>query len=208
MPPFRKVESRGHEERDDQDHEEPGHDERDKGQREDVKAQILVEEGVHLVEGLRVGEEEIVVPLARGVQPGHQTHHQGDRRVDTPGVGTNDVLISPHDLVFGVKGEIARAKTVGEEQIAPHDEEKDRPEGESQADLDEKEGGEDIGQGPPRRTTSRRSTSTATLRRERNPTRTMTTMIPIQNRRESRPRRRGRWGTSVELRTESSLRLI
>ena len=49
--------------------------------------------------------------------------------------------------------------------------------------------------------------STARFRRERNPTRTTTTMIPIQNRRESRPRRRGRGGTSVELRTRSSLRL-
>src|SRR5487761_2236251 len=43
--------------------------------------------------------------------------------------------------------------------------------------------------------------STERLRRERNPTATTATVTPIQNRRESRPTRAGREGTSEGLRT-------
>ncbi len=141
-----EVKARRHDERDDQDDEEPGDDERDEGQREYIEAEVLVKQRVDLVEGLSVREEQITVPLTGGVESGDEAHHQGDRRVDAPGVGPHNVLVAPHDLVFGVKGEVARTETVGEQQISPHDEEEDRPEGQTESDLDQKECGEDARQ--------------------------------------------------------------
>ena len=127
-----------HEER----HQDPRDDEREEGQGEDVETDVLVKEGVGDVKRLAVGEEEVPLPLTRGVEARDDGHDERDDGVDPSRVGSNDVLKTTDDLVLGLEGEIARAESVGEQEIAPHQGEEDRSEGEPQTDLHPKEGGE------------------------------------------------------------------
>ncbi len=140
------VEAGRHDQHHEQRHQEPGHDERDEGQRHDVEAEVLVEEGVLDVEGDAVGEEQVVVPLARRVEAGDEGHDEGNRGVDPPGARPDHRLEPPNHFVLGVKGQVARAERIGEQEVSPHEEEEDGAEDHRQADLDEEQRREHVAQ--------------------------------------------------------------
>ena len=143
-PAVEVVEDRRHDERHDQDGQRPVDDEVQEGQLEDVEADVLAELRVLDPEIAAVAEEDPVLPFADRARGGDERHHDGQRDVETPGVGPHDLLVPADELVLLDGADVLAGQAIADDQIDPHDDEEDRPEDTEEAELHHQQGGEHI----------------------------------------------------------------
>src|SRR5665811_939262 len=136
---------RDHDDRDER-RDGPAHEKREKRKTEDVEAKILVKKRIGPVEHLRVGEQDVVLPLSGGAQSGDRSSNERNKGVETPGIRTNDVLEPTNEFVLVVKREISRTKSVSQEQVAEQDQKVQDAERDAESDLDFQQGRKDAGQ--------------------------------------------------------------
>ena len=98
--PAHEVVPGGRDERDDHERrEQPREDEPFEGQLEDVEAQILVEDRIHLMERRRMPEKEILLPLHACAASGEQSEHDRRDHDDPFHIGLQRRAIALEDLI-------------------------------------------------------------------------------------------------------------
>ncbi len=124
-PAVQVVRQRGDHQHDDQSLERPPEQELDERKLENVKPDVLMELRILNPEAEVVSEKVPVVPLPVGPDTGEQGEDRRRSKPDPSSVRVDQVAVSNHQLVGSPRRHVERRVPVGNDQIAPQDQEED-----------------------------------------------------------------------------------
>ena len=107
--------------------EHPVHEEPQERQREDVEADVGVEERIAHTEVDAVREEDPVLPLARRADARDQSEQQGDDDANEAGATPDQLLVALDELFLGTSGTKPGCDPVRDPEVDPTEERRTAP---------------------------------------------------------------------------------